>query len=428
MKVVGKEMSSQNSPRIVGITGSFGSGSSEIAGIFRDRYEYHLIKISDFLREEAKKRKIYGLDGKAPFWKKKRILQDLGNELRLENHDNGYLVRHVLTKNKEDGINKSIVIDCIKNPGEVLALKEYPNAYVVAVNAPKDVRWERNKEKYANKLDEFEKDDERDKNEGLPHGQNVQKCVDLADIYVTNDKHWRSWRIEEEFKEKIDQYVEIIGSPGSRRPSDEELYMNNAYHTSLLSDCLKRQVGAIITMPRSSRRSQPLEEQRKYVIASGYNAVPESERSCRIEHDSCYRDLKWEEYLKDVKYCPNCGKRLSKSKRVFRRCPTCETDFMDLTPSKALDLCRAIHAEESAILQTSRLGGISLEGTTLYTTTHPCLLCAKKIISAGIDRVIWLEAYPDGEAADMLINAGIKLEEFEGVKAQAFYQLFHRTS
>ncbi len=420
-------MSSSVNQKIVAITGSFGSGSSEIAKIFKDDYKYHLIKVSDFLKKEAKKKKIPGLDDESSFWKKKRILQDLGNELRLK-YGNGYLINYHLDQEKKAGMNKSIVIDCVKNPGEIIALRKHPNAYVIAVNAPKNVRWERNKGKntYNNELSEFEKDDERDKNEGLPHGQNVQKCVDLADIYIKNEKHWKSWRVKEEFKNKLEQYIKIINEPGWRTPSNEELFMNNAYHTSLLSTCMKRQVGAIIVLPRG-RSSLSTEEKKWYVIASGYNDVPESENSCRIEHGKCYRDLKWENYQRD-KHCPSCGGSFEKLEDFSRVCPKCGVDFVDSLPTKALDICRAIHAEESAILQTSRLGGMSLEGAAIYTTTHPCLLCAKKIISTGIEWVFWLEAYPDADARDMLVNAGIKLVEFEGVKTQAFYKLFHRIS
>ncbi len=422
-------MSPRANQNIVAITGSFGSGSSEIAKMFRDNYKYCLIKISDFLREEATKKKIPGLDDKFPFWKKKRILQDLGNKLRLDNHDNGYLVNYLLTNKEKAGIKKSIVIDCVKNPGEIIALRKYPNAYVIAVNAPKNVRWERNKDKnrYDNNLREFEKDDERDKNEGLTHGQNVQKCVDLADIYIKNEKQWKSWRTKEEFKNKLSQYIKIIDYPGWRTPSNEELFMNNAYHTSLLSTCIKRKVGAIIVLPRGRSSASP-EEKKWYVIASGYNDVPESENSCIIEYNKCYRNLRWEDYQKNNKYCPKCGESPKKITDFSRVCPECGVDFVHSLPTKALDICRAIHAEEGAILQTSRLGGMSLEGATIYTTTHPCLLCAKKIISTGIECVFWLEAYPDEDAKDMLDNAGVELVEFEGVKAQAFYKLFHRIS
>ena len=51
--------------------------------------------------------------------------------------------------------------------------------------------------------------------------------------------------------------------------------------------------------------------------------------------------------------------------------------------SKTLQYCRALHAEENAILQTAKIGGIGLKNATIYTTTFPCELCAKKIYQVG---------------------------------------------
>jgi len=92
---------------------------------------------------------------------------------------------------------------------------------------------------------------------------------------------------------------------------------------------------------------------------------------------------------------------------------------------KGLEYCRALHAEETAILQVTRTGGASLRGTVLYTTTFPCLLCAKKIVHAGMNKVVYVEPYPMPQAATFLRDAGVTTARFEGVKAQAFYKLFY---
>ena len=44
-----------------------------------------------------------------------------------------------------------------------------------------------------------------------------------------------------------------------------------------------------------------------------------------------------------------------------------------------------LHAEIDAIVKAYNL----LEGGTLYCTLHPCIECAKAIISAGINRVVY---------------------------------------
>ncbi len=57
-----------------------------------------------------------------------------------------------------------------------------------------------------------------------------------------------------------------------------------------------------------------------------------------------------------------------------------------------LEYSRTLHAEMHAITTAARLG-ISIKGATLYTTTLPCHECARLIVGAGIDEVIFVEPY-----------------------------------
>jgi deoxycytidylate deaminase len=61
---------------------------------------------------------------------------------------------------------------------------------------------------------------------------------------------------------------------------------------------------------------------------------------------------------------------------------------------------RVIHAEMNAITDAAR-DGVSLNSTTLFCTTFPCHLCAKHIISSGINRVVYIEPYPKSYAAEL---------------------------
>jgi dCMP deaminase len=77
------------------------------------------------------------------------------------------------------------------------------------------------------------------------------------------------------------------------------------------------------------------------------------------------------------------------------------------------ELCRAVHAEQNAIIQAA-LHGISIEGATLYCTHQPCILCAKMMINSRIKKVVYRESYPDKTALKFLEQAGIdvfKLKE-----------------
>uniref|UniRef100_A0A6M3IQ50 Putative CMP/dCMP deaminase zinc-binding n=1 Tax=viral metagenome TaxID=1070528 RepID=A0A6M3IQ50_9ZZZZ len=68
----------------------------------------------------------------------------------------------------------------------------------------------------------------------------------------------------------------------------------------------------------------------------------------------------------------------------FAHCETCPRDGMPT--GQHPELCRAVHAEQNAIINASRLG-VSTEGATLYVTGKPCILCTKMLINAGVDIV-----------------------------------------
>ena len=46
------------------------------------------------------------------------------------------------------------------------------------------------------------------------------------------------------------------------------------------------------------------------------------------------------------------------------------------------------HAEENAIMHAARIG-ISLNGCTAYVTRPPCSRCARSLIQAGVDEVVY---------------------------------------
>jgi dCMP deaminase len=72
---------------------------------------------------------------------------------------------------------------------------------------------------------------------------------------------------------------------------------------------------------------------------------------------------------------------------------------------------RATHAEANAIVQGA-LHGVSLEGATAYCTHEPCAGCSKLLISAGIVRIVYADAYPDAVATMLLREAGVATERF----------------
>jgi dCMP deaminase len=78
---------------------------------------------------------------------------------------------------------------------------------------------------------------------------------------------------------------------------------------------------------------------------------------------------------------------------------------------------RATHAEANAVIQGA-LHGVSLQGATAYCTHQPCVGCSKLLISAGIVKIIYGEAYPDPVAVELLEEAGVALVPFASREEQ----------
>lgn len=139
----------------------------------------------------------------------------------------------------------------------------------------------------------------------------------------------------------------------------EKLWRDIAYRFAQQSKCKSRQVGAIIVT------------QDNHMIGQGYNGAPAGS---------------------DCGDCPRCYKK----------------------PESGTLLDRAIccHAEANAIAYAAKIG-VSTKGCTLYSTLKPCLDCAKLIVGAGIDKVVYYSDYPDPNklALKCLKNAGIKVKE-----------------
>ena len=140
------------------------------------------------------------------------------------------------------------------------------------------------------------------------------------------------------------------------RPTLDQYFMEIAAVVAKRSTCLRNQVGAVLVRD-------------KRILSTGYNGAPAG-----LEH------------------CDSVG---------------CAREGVE--SGTRHELCRAVHAEQNAIIQAA-LHGIGIEGATLYCTHQPCILCAKMMINARISRVVYSESYPDGTALHFLKQAGIEVE------------------
>ncbi len=136
----------------------------------------------------------------------------------------------------------------------------------------------------------------------------------------------------------------------------DEYFMEFARLTAKRSTCLRRQVGAVIVKD-------------KHIIATGYNGAP-----------------------RGLKHCDELG--------------GCLRQQLNVPSGERHELCRALHAEQNAIIQAATLGQ-SIEGASIYITHQPCSICSKMIINAGIKRIVVDQGYPDKMATEILGEAGL---------------------
>jgi dCMP deaminase len=137
--------------------------------------------------------------------------------------------------------------------------------------------------------------------------------------------------------------------------------MDIAHMCARRTTCMRRSVGAVMVKD-------------KRILATGYNGVPTG-----IEH------------------CTDRG---------------CLRTKLGIPSGQQHELCRGLHAEQNALLQAARYG-TSMEGTTLYCTTQPCILCAKMLINAGVKEIVYEAEYPDELALEMLAEAGVIMRRLE---------------
>jgi dCMP deaminase len=87
----------------------------------------------------------------------------------------------------------------------------------------------------------------------------------------------------------------------------------------------------------------------------------------------------------------------------------CLRDELKIPSGTRQEICRAIHAEQNVIIQAG-LHGVSLEGSTVYCTHTPCVLCAKMMANARIARSVSFGKYNDDRFIEIFKDAGIKVD------------------
>lgn len=71
-----------------------------------------------------------------------------------------------------------------------------------------------------------------------------------------------------------------------------------------------------------------------------------------------------------------------------------------------------------------RSGSHIAEDAVIYVTTFPCNLCANKIVTVGINEVVYYEPYPVKESVEILGSAKVDSRPFTGVTFNGYFRLF----
>lgn len=145
------------------------------------------------------------------------------------------------------------------------------------------------------------------------------------------------------------------------RPNWDEYFMKMAFLAAERSTCLRHHVGAVIVRD-------------KRLLTTGYNGAAAG-----------------------VKDCIELG---------------CLRNEMKIPSGTRHEICRAIHAEQNAIIQAG-LHGINIKGSTIYCTHSPCILCAKMLVNAGIKTFITVTDYADKSYQELFKEAGVTFKKIE---------------
>jgi len=144
----------------------------------------------------------------------------------------------------------------------------------------------------------------------------------------------------------------------SARPDIDEYFLKVASVVAERATCRRHHVGAVAAKD-------------KHILATGYNGAAAG--------------------LKD---CLELG---------------CLRDEQHIPSGTRHEICRGIHAEQNVIIQAA-LHGVSLEGSTIYCTHTPCVLCAKMLVNAKIKRFVSFGRYDDNSFNDLFREASIDFE------------------
>lgn len=332
--------------------------------------------------------------------------------------------RHEENETKENERTR-ICIDALRNSIEIQYFRDrYRAFYVFAVNTENQDRQNRlelNK-KEMQTLDEIEYPD----NNSVFYHQNIQACLEIADIYlynpdISNHKYFT-------LSEQIIKYIALMLQPGLIAPTHLERCMQLAFNAKYNSGCLSRQVGAVVTGDDFSVRSVGWNDVPKGQIPCNLRCV---EDYCRNKDEETFSEYElsnelFDETMKDIdEELKMQNVRAQKEGKCFAYC--FKDIYNGITNQKNQVHTRSLHAEENAFLQIAKYGGAKVQGGKLFTTASPCELCSKKAYQLGIKEIYYIDPYPGISKSHILTfgkEGNPQMILFQGAIGNAYISLY----
>jgi cytidine deaminase len=268
--------------------------------------------------------------------------------------------------------------------------------------------------------------------EDIDWGQRLRDIFPMSDVVIDASNSSTSVK-------HLDRFFRALFSDPRVTPTVDEYGMQLARTASLRSADLSRQVGASILNNRAEVQALGCNEVPRAHGGTYWEGDPHDGREFRLGRDS--NDERKKEVLLDIAIRMGDAGLLKpkfKDSAKLRDALLSRSDELieDAQLMDSLEYGRTVHAEMNAITDAAR-GGHAIRGCTLYCNTFPCHNCAKHIVAAGIERVVYLVPYPKSYAEELFADSivvdppmvdpdRVNLEQFVGIAGPMYGRVFEK--
>ena len=163
----------------IGITGTIGAGKGTIVDYLVKEKGFVHFSVRDFITREIERR---GMEVN------RDSMTIVGNDLRAT-HSPSYIVEQLYQQAQTSG--KNCIIESVRTPGEVTALRGKAHFYLFAIDADARTRYERIVLRGSAtdhiSFDTFVANEQREMTSTDPNKQNLKACIEQADFTFMND-------------------------------------------------------------------------------------------------------------------------------------------------------------------------------------------------------------------------------------------------